>query len=176
MSDTKITLLCPACHEEMKKVFLPHVGFNVDICLDGCGGIYLDNRELQSIDEQNENIDAIINELKDKEFNKIDEEAVRYCPSCGAKMVKNATSILKNFQIDECYSCGGKFFDYGELCSMREEYENDEQRTKAVIDSFLDVHGLDLSNQKLALEQAKQERSKFRKLLHAWIDKTANSI
>ena len=170
MADTKSTLLCPACNTEMKKIFLPGTGFSVDVCVDGCGGLFLDNRELQYIDEPDEDIDAILNEVKGKEFKKVNQEIARYCPSCGAKMVKNSTSVLQNIQIDECYSCGGKFFDHGELVAMRAEYTTDEDRTDAVINAVMSVCGEALAEQAMELEQRRKERSKFRRLLHALLD------
>ena len=63
MADSHQTLRCPACGKEMQKVFVPSEGVNVDICVDGCGGIFFDNREFKMFDEQSENIDAIINAL-----------------------------------------------------------------------------------------------------------------
>ena len=30
---------------------------NVDICINGCGGIFLDNREFNKIDDENEKIE-----------------------------------------------------------------------------------------------------------------------
>ncbi len=59
MSDTLQPLNCPACHKEMRKVFVPAEGINVDICVDGCGGIFFDNREFTKFDEKAENIDEI---------------------------------------------------------------------------------------------------------------------
>ena len=56
MADNFKTLRCPACQKEMKKVFVPSEGVNVDICLDGCGGIYFYTREFQNFYEQDENI------------------------------------------------------------------------------------------------------------------------
>ena len=58
---------CPACQKVMTKVFVPSAGVNVDICLDGCGGIYFDNREFKKMDEESENIDPILNAIQGKD-------------------------------------------------------------------------------------------------------------
>ena len=139
MSDSYKVLVCPACGKEMKKVFLPELGFHIDICVDGCGGIYFDNRELKKVDEQHEHLDDVITEVENADYShvQIDESAVRICPVCGAKMVKNLTSVNGEITIDECYTCGGKFFDHGELTKFREEYPTEAERSKAVIKSFL---------------------------------------
>ena len=54
-------------------------------------------------------------------------------PVCGANMVKNSVSVKGDVIIDECYSCGAKFFDHGELTKMREEYPTEEDRRQALL-------------------------------------------
>lgn len=128
MADNFEKIKCPACNNEMKKVFIPTVGINVDVCCDGCGGIYFDNREYYKFDEPHEDADVIFNELANKTLTQIDENAKRICPCCGATMVKNYSSIKRQIQIDECYKCGAKFLDGGELQKIRDEYPSEEAR------------------------------------------------
>lgn len=128
MNDNIKFIKCPACGTEMKKVYLEEQDFIVDICLDGCGGIWLDNQELKKIDEQHENIDALKIAQEGKEFASVDEDSERMCPICNVKMHKNHVSTKKEIVIDECYQCGGKFFDNNELEQMRSQYENDDAR------------------------------------------------
>lgn len=128
MKDTYQTINCPACGTPMKKVFLENQQFLVDVCLDGCGGIWLDNREMLKVDEKSEDITELQKAFEGKEFKKIDRDADRNCPLCGKKMVKNSVSAKLEINIDECYFCGGKFFDYNELEQMRNQYDEDEQR------------------------------------------------
>ena len=59
MTDTLDFVKCPACGNEMVKIFANETA-NVDICLDGCGGIFFDNHELEKFDEPKENIDDVI--------------------------------------------------------------------------------------------------------------------
>ncbi len=132
MSDTIETLVCPACGKLMKKVYLNEHGFFVDVCIDGCGGIWFDNRELAKVDEKDEDIKELVEIYKDKTFAPVDQTQQRTCPVCGQKMVKNNVSAKKEISIDECYSCGGKFFDYQELEKMRSQYDNDEQRIEEI--------------------------------------------
>lgn len=129
MADNFNTIKCPACNKEMKKVFIPTVGINVDVCCDGCGGIYFDNREYKNLDEQHEDASVIFNELANKELIKVDESIKRTCPNCGATMVKNFSSVKREIQVDECYKCGGKFLDGGELQKIRAEYSTEEERS-----------------------------------------------
>lgn len=133
MADTLKTLICPACGKEMEKVFIPKEGINIDICTQGCGGIYFDNREFKDFDEKDEDISIILEKLNNKEFTTVDQNAERHCPNCGAKMVKNHSSISHAVEIDECYNCGGKFLDREELVKIRSEYDTEEQRSEDVL-------------------------------------------
>jgi Zn-finger nucleic acid-binding protein len=68
---------------------------------------------------------------------KVDEDAVRICPACGAKMVKNSTSAKGEITIDECYTCGAKFLDHGELTKIRAEYATEQERADAAVRALL---------------------------------------
>ena len=138
MADTKEIINCPACGCEMKKVLIEQTGINVDICVDGCGGILFDNRELEKFDETHENADAIFEQIKDKTFKKVDESEIRVCPVCGTNMTKMGAAD-GDIQIDVCNFCGAKFLDKNELSCIRKfsekEYEENEL-TEKIIDNL----------------------------------------
>ena len=133
MSDSTKTLKCPACGEEMEKVYVERTQCFIDVCTNGCGGIFFDNREFKKFDEDAESIDEIKGVLEGKTFKKVDASYKRICPACGMKMMKNSTSIKGEIIVDDCYSCGGKFLDYGELEKIRAEYKTEEERSKDVL-------------------------------------------
>ena len=56
MTDNLKKIKCPACGEEMVKIYMPQQGVNLDVCINGCGGIYFDNREFAKFDEESEDI------------------------------------------------------------------------------------------------------------------------
>ena len=147
MADTLKPLTCPACGKTMEKVFIPSQGINIDICTDGCGGIFFDNREFDKFDEKNEDISAIIAKIECKTFSKPNESMTRVCPNCGAKMVKNHSSVKQQIEIDECYTCGGKFLDNSELVKIREEYENNEERDEYILRYVYQKVGRQLAEQ-----------------------------
>ena len=118
MADNKELLTCPACGNEMKKIYLEGKSINIDICLDGCGGILFDNRELEKCDEAHENATEILEAIKDKTFIEVDESAQKECPVCGAIMMKMGAGS-GNVQLDCCAHCGAKYLDNGELQRMR---------------------------------------------------------
>ena len=138
MADTQYVMNCPACGKEMKKVFIEDAGISVDICLDGCGGMLFDNRELEKVSEEHENVEVIMKELSGKKFEPVDESKHRICPVCNTIMVKNGAANGK-VSIDVCNVCGAKFIDYGELEKIRvafnEEYE-ENVKNKYIFDTL----------------------------------------
>ncbi len=118
MADTKEQLICPACSRDMTKVYLKENSINVDVCLDGCGGILFDNRELEKCDEAQENAQEVLEAIQNKNFVEVDESVQRECPVCGTPMMKMGAGSGK-VQLDCCAFCGAKFLDSGELQRMR---------------------------------------------------------
>lgn len=169
MPDNLKKILCPACHKEMKKIFMPEQGINVDVCADGCGGIYFDNREFKHFDEEHENIDKITEALQGKTFIKVDENEVRICPVCGAQMVKNFSSIKHNIQIDDCYSCGGKFLDHGELLKFRQEYKTENERSSDVVKAVYSTVGVEMKSLEGSNAEARMYRSPIKHLFDSLI-------
>lgn len=125
MTDNQNIIYCPACGKEMKKIYMQEQNVNLDVCIDGCGGIFFDVREFRMFNQPCDDITALIQAYNGKTFEKTDETKIRICPSCGTKMVKNYSSLAKEIQVDDCYVCGGKFLDFGELEKIR---NRDKQR------------------------------------------------
>jgi len=164
MADSLQTLTCPACGQVMKKIFVPEAGVNVDICLDGCGGIYFDNREFKKFDENAENIDEILEAIDGKSFQEVDGSALRQCPVCNAKMVKNFSSARGEIMIDECYACGGKFLDHDELQKIRAEFETEADRAQATMDELYKTVGVKLRALEAEQKALEASRSPLNKL------------
>ena len=116
--DNKSIINCPACGKEMKKIHIKEENIDLDICLDGCGGIFFDNRELDKFDENNNSIAEILYAINNKNFENVDTKAERKCPICGVPMVKLGS--LTEAEIDSCNICGANFLDHGELTKLRE--------------------------------------------------------
>lgn len=165
MNDTIEIINCPACGKEMHKVYMTESGSSLDICLDGCGGIFFDGQELKHFDEQSENIEELKQVLDGKTFEKTDESQTRICPVCGNNMVKNNVSIKKEITIDECYNCGSKFFDHGELTKMREQYATEEDRRQDFLSSTYEEIGSKIDALELQNQINRSKRSSFLRLL-----------
>jgi Zn-finger nucleic acid-binding protein len=148
MTDSTEIIKCPACGKNMEKIFISDAGVNIDICTEGCGGIFFDNREFDKFNEQHEDIDKILEKVRGKEFAKVDTEAKRICPCCGAPMVRNTTKINGEVVVDDCYTCGGKFLDNNELVKIRAEYPTDKERSEAAIKNLFETAGSEINAMK----------------------------
>ena len=113
MYDNPYVINCPACGMEMEKVYISSLGLDVDICSDGCGGIFFDENEFNQFYNHTECI-SDISEYTDKFYPPTNQSKKRQCPVCNIDMVK---SMVKNntVEIDICNRCGGVFLDKGEL-------------------------------------------------------------
>jgi len=134
MADSKQEIICPACGEVMEKI-LTQEGLNIDICSAGCGGIWFDNREFAKFIKP-QNAQEILLKLSGKTFKEVDKNAVRECPVCHAKMVKNKYSINSSIEIDECYNCGGKFLDNNELNEIRNSEKPSDQQIEELVNDL----------------------------------------
>lgn len=170
MADTLEQIVCPACGKIMEKVFIPSEGINIDICTEGCGGIFFDNREFDAFNEVHENIDKIIEKLQNKQFEPIDENKDRICPCCFSKMVKNNAGIGSGIIVDDCYTCGGKFLDNEELLKIRAEYQNDSQRTDEAMEYIYHKVGRQLADTEKRYAKSKIGRSWGQKLFASIFD------
>lgn len=169
MADNFNTIKCPACQKPMTKIFVPTEGVNIDVCLDGCGGVYFDNREFKYFDEKHENIDELAKAIEGKEFAKVDESLPRSCPVCGARMVKNFASVRKEVQIDECYACGGKFLDHGELFKIRAQYATEADRSADIMAQVYDSVGISIKRLEEENAQLRAKRSPLKKLFDSLV-------
>ena len=122
-------------------------------------GIFFDNREFKKFDEDHESIDEIKTALAEKEFKKVDASYKRICPVCGMKMMKNSTSIRGEIIVDDCYGCGGKFLDFGELDKIRAEYKTEKERSQDVINYLKANMGTEFDEMHAHQQIVKQKKS-----------------
>lgn len=99
---------CPVCKEPMIILELDQV--EIDHCFS-CGGIWLDEGELELLMEEAENREEVFNSLLIKETKK---EDIYRCPICRKKMDKVQVAE-SGIIIDKCIDGDGLWFDEGEL-------------------------------------------------------------
>lgn len=96
---------CPTCNIPLSEVSIEQI--QLDVCKEGCGGIWFDRFELQKMDEQHEFTDANLLEVLSIESPaNYDQSEKRECPKCkGIVMMKHFFSkklkliIAQNVQV-----------------------------------------------------------------------------
>ena len=119
---------CPVCSKQMlQKDF---GGVAVDVCAEGCKGIWFDWFELSKLDERNEGEGQALQEaLKNSRVNDASRSPIR-CPKCGLPLHAHKYPSDKEMNVDECYQCGGFFLDSGELKVIREHSMTPEEEER----------------------------------------------
>ena len=100
----------------------------VDVCKNGCKGIWFDWKELKELDESHEGAGEALEEALKSPRNNDAERGPLKCPKCGIVMHAHKYSNAKEVDVDECYGCGGFFLDSGELREIRENYMSGDER------------------------------------------------
>lgn len=109
---------CPACSNSLHT--REATTFLVDICCDGCGGIWLDQGELVKCDEVNEPFPAELLRVIKNSNVVIDRNKQRKCPKCSdSQLGRIVVDPEIRFEIDQCSVCNGCWLDIGELEFIR---------------------------------------------------------
>ncbi len=103
----------------------------VDVCRDGCGGIWFDNFELAKVDQAHESLGEALAALDYNPAATVLADK-RPCPKCsGVIMRQHKFSREKPVLVDECPNCAGVWLDGGELAEIRRPVTTVGQRQKA---------------------------------------------
>lgn len=99
----------------------------VDICRDGCKGIWFEPLELRPVEAERDAINAALNEALDHPRVKDQGRGRLTCPKCEVPMHTHKFKSAREVDVDECYVCGGLFLDSGELKAIREGALSEEE-------------------------------------------------
>jgi uncharacterized protein len=134
MSVPKEKFVCPKCKKKTLSYFNTSEGVVLDFC-EECSGIWFDKDELASYIELSADIPEI------KEMKKAARKTDLKCPKCEGILEELPFSSKTEFLVDRCGSCGGIFFDAGELMQAERAsavIEKLEDRLKGVVKRFTD--------------------------------------
>jgi len=144
---------CPACENELQEISVG--GVAVDVCRDGCGGIWFDNYELEKFDETHESAGEGLLDIERDDSVIVDHTKRLNCPACdNVVMMRHFFSVKKEVEVDECPNCSGFWLDAGELGKIRSLFKTEEERHKAAEEYFSEVFGGELAAME-AEDQAK---------------------
>lgn len=123
---------CPACGKTLVPVAAGDI--EVDVCRDGCGGVWFDRDEILKFDEPHEFATSeVLKSAEEHAGVKIDPAMRKHCPRCaGEPLVRQFFDIKNEVQIDQCWNCAGIWLDPGEINTIRNQYQTFEERAQAV--------------------------------------------
>ena len=155
-----VAATCPACGHLLSTRTAG--GPTVDVCDGGCGGVWLDHRELEKVDEQSESAGEALLDVRRDPGVVVDPAERYHCPMCtdGVVLMRHFWSVKRAVTVDECPECGGIFLDAGELASIRSEFVSESDRHAAADAYFADVVDplLDAERAQSAAELAKAQK------------------
>lgn len=151
---------CPACNTAMEEVTVQDI--TVDVCKNGCGGIWFDRFELQKVDEPHESLGESLLQIVTEGKVAVDHSQRRMCPKCeGIVLMRHFYSVRKEVVVDECPNCGGYWLDFGELGRIRSQYSSDDERKKAAEEYFDNIFGEKLKRMQ---EEGEEKLKKAKKI------------
>lgn len=117
---------CPTCGQELYEYQAGAI--LVDICRDGCSGIWLDKSELEKCDEHNEPFPEDLLRIRKVANVVVDRSKTRSCPCCeGQALSRVVLDPEIRFEIDRCPKCEGNWLDIGELEYIRLQEKKDSE-------------------------------------------------
>jgi hypothetical protein len=130
---------CPACHHTLSPVEAG--GVSVDVCKDGCGGIWFSWMELQRFDEPKDAGDTLLGFTRQPGVT-VDPGPL-HCPQCADKiqLKRHFFSVKRDVTVDECPECGGYWLDPGELRTIQSDFATHEDRRAAADALFQETFG-----------------------------------
>jgi len=121
---------CPRDESELVEKTI--AGVTIDVC-QSCGGIWFDNFEVKSFDEEHETAgDELL--LLIEQFRTTDVDLTKQLTSprhSDIVMQRRFWSPAKQIEIDQCPKSGGLWLDGGELAQLRALFATEEERQAA---------------------------------------------
>ncbi|MDU9050440.1 MAG: zf-TFIIB domain-containing protein [Candidatus Electrothrix sp. Rat3] len=146
---------CPVCNNTLTQVTIENI--QLDVCKDGCGGIWFDRFELQKMDEPHEFTEEHLLDILGKESQRKTDTSQRlHCPKCrDVVMMRHFHSVKREVEVDQCPKCNGYWLDDKELFKIRRQFKTEEEKTKAAKKYFSGIFDGDLT----AMKQESNEKA-----------------
>jgi Zn-finger nucleic acid-binding protein len=113
-------MICPICKNDLIEMTVGTV--TIDACDGGCGGVWLDNFELNKILADANAAHQVAARVKPKPEGFFDYTQRHTCPRCTDVVLhRHFFSPKKQVEIDLCPNCNGRWLDAHELQRIERE-------------------------------------------------------
>lgn len=154
---------CPVCDEALVKQVVGPV--ELDVCMQGCRGIWFDAHEMKKFDEPHEPAEPITLNFKTSQPSSPNPIKRLNCPKCkNIVMIRRFSSVKRKVEVDECGNCAGIWLDAGELGQIRDEFKTEKDRVQAAEDCFTEMFGARLDQQR---SQTQEQLHKAQRIANA---------
>lgn len=109
---------CPACWRPMYETAVREV--TVDVCKDGCAGVWFDAWELRKLEEGESADGAFLRVLRPRIDTDPERRARRFCPRDRVPLRRTFLGAEVALEIDTCSACKGLWIDPGEIGRLPE--------------------------------------------------------
>lgn len=157
-------MICPRCRTET--IEMENNSVKLDVCFNGCGGIWFDQFELKKLDEKHEADPAFVAQLSESENKSVSLDEPVECPVCESqKTMRHFWSVERKVEVDECPACGGFWLDAGEFTHIHSLFSTEAEKKAAANELFDATFGGQLAE----MEKESQEKlEKARKIAKAF--------
>jgi len=143
---------CPACKSTFSHVEIDNI--QIDVCRNGCGGMWFDTYEFKKFDEPHEEAGIELLNTPISPTLQLNKEERISCPKCtDTTLMRNYFSIKKEVEIDTCAQCAGVWLDIGELNTIRGQFESEDEKRMAATTAFEEMFGPELERLKKEREE-----------------------
>jgi len=159
---------CPACGRNLTPVQAGSI--TIDVCKDGCGGMWFDQLELKRLDEPHESEGQTLLDIAVDPQVSVRTDMKHQCPKCeDVTMMRFFYSPQQKVSVDHCGSCGGHWLDLGELRQVRSLYPSEAERI-AHIEQIIDEEwGDEIADAEKRAQIAAARRPLMRKMFGFFI-------
>lgn len=153
---------CPVCSTTLTAMTTG--GVTVDVCAGGCGGMWFDWLEVDHVGERHETGEGLLEVRRDPMLG-VDPQKRISCPLDGGIMMRRFRSVRRKTIVDECPRCAGFWLHFGELVTIRQEFDTTEERKAAALEYYSEMFDPNIAVKRA---QTMSDLKKARKVAHAF--------
>ena len=156
---------CPRCNNNLTS--MQNHNITVDVCDQGCGGIWFDAYELKKMDEAHEADGTFLTMLSQLKIKATPPQDLKLnCLNCeNQPMMRHFWSVKRRIEVDECPGCGAYWLDANEFTEIHRQFSTEVERKQAAHTLFDQEFGPQIAKMKLESEEKNKSLRRFANIL-----------